>query len=110
MEAALCDVAGFGNVLVGPNTRSVYRGGEKVTLRPKEFELLLALLHRGGAVASRLELLEEVWGYPAAVMTRTVDTHIAALRCKREEEPSNPRYILTASKVGYRLRSDPDGM
>ena len=56
-----------------------------------------------GAVASRLELTQEVWGYSSAVVSRTVDTHVVELRRKLEEEPSSPRHILTVRKAGYRL-------
>jgi DNA-binding response OmpR family regulator len=95
----------FGEVEVNPSTRTVKRGGEPVELTPKEFDLLLALLHRRGAVASRTELLKEVWQYGYAdVMTRTVDVHVAELRRKLEEDPSDPKHILTARKAGYRLK------
>ncbi len=94
----------FGDVVVDIASHSVLRGGEPVQLTPKEFELLLALLRRRGAVATRLELLTEVWGYPAAVMTRTVDVHVAELRRKLEANPSEPQHILTVRKVGYRMQ------
>ena len=94
----------FGDVDVNPATRTVLKGGEPVELTPKEFDLLMALLLRRGAVASRTELLHEVWQYHnAEVMTRTVDVHVAELRRKLEEDPANPRHILTARKAGYRL-------
>ena len=91
-----------GDVTVNPTTRTVHRGAELVPLRPKEFELLVALLRRGGAVATRQELLAEVWGYDESVMSRTVDTHIAELRRKLEDDPASPRLILTVLKTGYR--------
>ena len=94
----------FGEVEVNPATRTVLKGGEAVELTPKEFDLLMALLLRRGAVASRTELLSEVWQYGnAEIMTRTVDVHIAELRRKLEPDPANPRHILTARKAGYRL-------
>jgi DNA-binding response OmpR family regulator len=94
----------FGDVQVNPSTRTVLRGGEPVEMTPKEFDLLMALLLRRGAVASRTELLKEVWRYGnAQVMTRTVDVHIAELRRKLEVDPSEPKHILTARKAGYRL-------
>ena len=93
----------FGDVEVESPTRSVRRGGEAVALTPMEFDLLIALLRRQGAVASRLELLKEVWGHSSAVLTRTVDTHIGELRRKLEQDPSTPRHILTVRKAGYRL-------
>ena len=93
----------FGGIFVDPATRIVTRNDEAVALTPMEFDLLMALLKRHGSVASRIELLREVWGHSAAVVTRTVDTHVAELRRKLEDDPANPRYILTVRKVGYRL-------
>ncbi|MEE8526781.1 MAG: response regulator transcription factor [Thermoanaerobaculia bacterium] len=92
----------FGKIEVDAAARTVRRGGVGVDLAPKELDLLLALIHHGGAVVSRLELLRQVWGYEAAVVSRTVDTHIAALRKKLEDDPAAPRHILTARKAGYR--------
>ena len=94
----------FGEVEVDPAARTVRLRGDEVALTPKELDLLLALLRRNGAVASRLDLLKEVWDHRAAVMTRTVDMHIAELRRKLEENPSQPRFILTVWKSGYRLQ------
>ncbi len=62
-----------------------------------------ALLRRRGAVVTRLDLLREVWGYSAEVLSRTVDTHVAELRRKLETDPAAPRHILTVRKSGYRL-------
>jgi DNA-binding response OmpR family regulator len=97
----------FGAIDVDATRRTVARGGMPVALTPMEFDLLIALLRRGGAVASRLELLQEVWGHSAAVLTRTVDTHIAELRRKLERDPAAPEFILTARKAGYRLEQQP---
>ena len=78
----------FGDVEVDGSTRTVKRAGHLVPLTPMEFDLLVALLRRRGAVASRVELLSEVWGHSSAVLTRTVDTHIGELRRKLEPDPS----------------------
>ena len=94
----------FGDVEVDGSTRTVRRAGESVALTPMEFDLLVALLRRRGAVASRVELLSEVWGHSSAVLTRTVDTHIGELRRKLENDPSVPTHILTVRKTGYRLQ------
>jgi DNA-binding response OmpR family regulator len=93
----------FGTVEINPASRTVTKEGIPVALSPKEFDLLLALVRRRGAVASRVELLREVWGHRVEVMTRTVDIHIAELRRKLEDDPSQPRHILTVWKAGYRL-------
>jgi len=75
-------------------------------LRPKEYALLVALLKRGGRVASRLELLREVWGYAEDVMSRTVDdTHVAMLRRKLEHDPAHPRHIVTSADLRLPLSS-----
>ncbi len=93
----------FGNIAVDESSRMVTRGGEAVGLPPKAFDLLLALARRDGRVASRVELLREVWGYGPLVLSRTVDSHIAELRRKLETDPANPRHIITVFKTGYRL-------
>ena len=95
----------FGDVDVDISARAVHRDGQAVPLTPMEFDLLLALLRRRGAVASRLDLMKEVWGYHASVVSRTVDTHVAELRRKLEDDPAAPRHILTVRKAGYRLQT-----
>lgn len=94
----------FGDVIVEVESRRVMVGGTPVNVTPKAFDLLVALLQRNGRVASRLDLLREVWGHRSAVESRTVDTHIAELRRKIEADPAHPRHILTVWKAGYRLQ------
>jgi DNA-binding response OmpR family regulator len=103
-RAKLAAPVTFGDVQVDPGTHTVRRNGEAVLLRPKEYDLLIALLQRKGQVASRAELLEEVWGYSGEVYSRTVDTHVAELRRKLEGNAADPRYILTVRKTGYRIQ------
>ena len=98
--------AGFGDVVVNPATRVVTRAGRPVPLRPKEYDLLGALLRRQGGVVGRTELLREVWGYHESVLSRTLDTHVGELRRKLEPDPASPRHILTVRKTGYRLSLD----
>lgn len=95
----------FGDVEVRTASRTVFRNGESVQLTPKEFDLLVALFDRNGAIASRAELLDEVWDYANTdVATRTVDIHVAELRRKLEDDPSDPEHLLTVRKAGYRLQ------
>ena len=101
--AARAQAIRFGDVDVLVDRRVVLREGKEVALTPMEFDLLYALVKRRGALATRIELLTEVWGHSAAVLTRTVDTHIAELRRKLENDPAKPRHILTVRKAGYRL-------
>lgn len=93
----------FGDVVVDTSARTVRRASESCLLTPKAFDLLLALMKREGSVASREELLREVWGYGAFVLSRTVDSHVAELRRKLETDPAHPRHILTVWKSGYRF-------
>ncbi len=97
----------FDGITVEVATRRVLRAGAVVALRPKEIDLLIALCRARGAVVSRGDLLNRVWGYDPAVVTRTVDTHVAALRQRLESDPDNPRLILTVWKAGYRVPSQP---
>jgi two-component system, OmpR family, response regulator VicR len=105
LRPGLPAVISLGEVEVDTTTHVVTKGGEEVSLTPKEFALLLALVRRGGAVASRSELLDEVWGGRRPPTVRTVDTHVFELRRKLEGDPSNPRHFLTVRKVGYRLQA-----
>jgi len=102
-KSPVAELFRFGEIEVNPAAHTVTRRGEVVTLRPKEFELLMALIRRRDEVVSRTDLLEEVWGYETDVVTRTVDTHVVELRRKLEDDPTHPRYIVTVRKTGYRL-------
>ncbi len=101
---AASSTLGFGDIVVDTDSRAVTRGGQAVALTPKAYELLLALVRRKGAVASRTDLLKEVWGYGSFIMTRTVDSHIAELR-RKCDDPNDPKHIITVWKVGYRLEA-----
>jgi hypothetical protein len=97
--------ARFGSIEIDSAARVVKRAGENVALAPREFDLLVALFERGGAAASRRELMREIWGDKGGSISRTVDTHIFNLRRKLEEDPGNPVHLLTVSKIGYRLKA-----
>lgn len=101
--AAPAPVDRFGDVEVSRGSRLVTREGQAVALTPKEYDLLRALIDRAGAVATRHELLTEVWGYKVDVSTRTVDMHVSELRRKLERNPAEPRHFLTVRKIGYRF-------
>ena len=79
------------------------KAGKIIEMSRKEFGILRLLAARTGEVVRRDELLDEVWGYDQFPTTRTVDNHIALLRGKLEEDPANPRRLLTVYGVGYRL-------
>jgi two-component system alkaline phosphatase synthesis response regulator PhoP len=93
----------FGDVRVDFRKAEVWRDGEAIALSALEYKLLAYLIERRGAVLSRDELLDRVWGYDATPTTRTVDVHIASLRQKIESNPAKPRFILTLHGLGYRF-------
>ena len=93
----------FGPIQVNTRRREVSRNGETVSLSSKEYQLLCYLLERPNVVVSRDELLEQVWGYRAATNTRTVDVHLGQLRSKLEDDPKQPRHLLTVHGSGYRF-------
>jgi two-component system alkaline phosphatase synthesis response regulator PhoP len=95
----------FGEVAVDTACRTVTLRGRSVSLTPRAYELMMALVRRRGAVATRVELLQEVWGHRGFVLTRTVDSHMAELRRKLEDNPAEPRHFLTVWKVGYRFQA-----
>ena len=97
----------LGDLVIDLAARTVHRDDRPVQLRPKEFELLAALVRHRGRVVSRDELLTEVWGYAAGTESRTVETHLAALRQRLDDDPRAPRYIETVRGAGYRLGNGP---
>ena len=97
------EVIEIGELKIDVAARVVARNGERIELAPRELDLLFAMVRNRDRVVSRQRLLSEVWGHTGEVITRTVDTHVAELRRKLEENPSLPRYIQTVRKVGYRF-------
>jgi two-component system alkaline phosphatase synthesis response regulator PhoP len=97
------EVYQFGDIRVDFRRAEAYRGQEVVELSAKEFKLLRYLIEHRGAALSRDELLNEVWGYEAAVSTRTVDVHVAWLRQKLEANQRHPQFILTIHGLGYKF-------
>jgi two-component system, OmpR family, response regulator RegX3 len=80
--------------------------GQRVELRPKEFELLEALMRRKGKLVTRETLLDEVWGVSYFGDTKTLDVHIKRLRHKLEADPSHPVHIVTMRGLGYKFVDD----
>lgn len=83
--------------------REVTRHGDPLSLKPKEFDLLVCLMRNKGRLLTRGQLLESVWHYDGFDTTRTVDVHIGRLREKIEERPSSPAWIITVRGSGYRF-------
>ncbi len=95
----------LGDVTVNVARHEASKNGEPLELTPKEFRLLGFFIEHEGEVVSREDLLDAVWGYDTIPFTRTVDTHIAKLRKKIEDDPSDPKHLITVHRLGYKLVS-----
>jgi DNA-binding response OmpR family regulator len=96
---------GFGEVVLDLERLQVYRGGQLIYLTPTEFRLLRHLISNPERPFSRTELIEAVWGYASEIShERTVDVHIRHLRQKLEENPSQPRWLVTVRGIGYKFQ------
>lgn len=93
----------FDNLVVDENRREVTLNSKALSLKPKEYELLLFLGQHKGQVLSRELILEKVWGWDYFGDSRTVDVHIRWLREKIEADPANPARIITSRSAGYRF-------
>ena len=97
------EVISVGELTIDLRRHRAFWKGQELELSPKEFALLTFLARNRGMVLSRELILERVWGYDYVGDTRTVDVHIRWLREKIEEDPGNPRHILTVRGIGYRF-------
>lgn len=96
-------VVSFGDVEVDRRARRVFKEGEEVELTPKEYEVLALLAERSGEAISRDAFLDRVWGKDVYVTPRVVDTHVASLRQKLEDDADQPTYLHSVRGIGYRL-------
>ncbi len=103
LTASSGDAYAFGDVQADFRRAEVKKSGAAVELSTLELKLLRYLVEHRGAVLSRDELLEKVWGYDATPVTRTVDVHIASLRQKLEPNPARPAFIVTVHGMGYKF-------
>jgi two-component system OmpR family response regulator len=93
----------FGDIEVDVAHHVTTKAGNKLNLTPKEFDLLTFLARNKNLVFSRDQLLEKVWGYDYSGDTRTVDVHIRWLREKIEDNPDEPKRLITVRGVGYKV-------
>lgn len=93
----------FGPIRLDFRSHEACRNGERFELTPREFRLLGFFIRHRGQVVSRDQLLDSVWGYRTIPLTRTVDTHVAKLRKKIEDNPSDPSWIVTVHRLGYKF-------
>ena len=93
----------FGDIEMCFKNFEARKAGRAIELSPREFKIIKYFVEHRGEVVSRDQLLDAVWGYDSLPLTRTVDMHIAKLRQKIEDTPSDPRYIITVHRVGYKF-------
>ena len=100
----------FGNIDVDFDACVVRRQGAAVDLTPLEFKVLATLIHARGRLLTRDQLIAEVWGHGVSITDRVVDNHIMNLRRKLEENPAQPRYLVSARGLGYRFENPEENL
>jgi DNA-binding response OmpR family regulator len=93
----------FGSLEIDLRSRRVTKGRREVKLTRKEFDMLALLARRAGEVIARDEFLDLIWGEDVNVTHRVIDTHMASLRKKIEDDPDRPQYIHSIRGIGYKL-------
>jgi len=96
----------LGDLIINTENHSVCMNNKHLDLTAKEFDLLLHFASKPGRVYSRLELLDQVWGYSHDGYEHTVNSHINRLRAKIEHDPAKPTHILTVWGVGYKFNEE----
>jgi len=102
-QTPAAEILSFDDLTIDSAAREVTRGGRRLHLTAREFDLLWFLASNARRVFSRDHLMDRVWGYSAAFDTGTVTVHIRRLREKIEDDPSSPRWLETVWGVGYRF-------
>jgi len=95
----------FGNVEIDFIKMETFVNNSEIKFTKKQFAILEYFIHNDGEVVHRHDLLNNIWGYDKTPSTRTVDTFILEIRKKIEENPSNPKHIVSISGVGYKFIS-----
>ena len=101
--AAPTEILRFGNLTLDLTRREILLDGKPLSMKPKEFDLLLYLARHRGQALSRERILEQVWGWDFSGGSRTVDVHVRWLREKIEADPARPLRIVTVRGAGYRF-------
>ncbi|MHA7987222.1 MtrAB system response regulator MtrA [Rathayibacter sp. CAU 1779] len=106
-SAPATDLLRVGDLEIDVAAHEVRRGDDRISLTPLEFDLLIALASKPQQVFTREMLLEQVWGYHYKADTRLVNVHVQRLRAKVEDDPDNPKIVMTVRGVGYRAGATP---
>ena len=97
------EVYGFGDVVVDFKKAELKKRGIVLEATARELKLLEYFIAHRGEVVPRERLLDQVWEYDSAPLTRTVDMHVAKLRKKIEDNPADPKFIVTVHRMGYKF-------
>ena len=101
--ARAAESCAFGDVVVDFKRAEIRKGGKSVPVSARELKLLEYFVAHRGEVVPRERLLDHVWEYDSAPLTRTVDMHVAKLRKKIENDPADPKFIVTVHRMGYKF-------
>ncbi|MBW8877946.1 MAG: response regulator transcription factor [Acidobacteria bacterium] len=93
----------FGDVTIDFRRHEARKGSAAIDLSPREFQLLAYFIQHRGEIVTRETLLDTVWDYNSIPFTRTVDMHIAKLRKKIEDNPADPKHVITVHRLGYKF-------
>ena len=107
--APLAEDISFGPFVLSMKEHALMREDERIALSPTEFELLVYFWNHQGTVLGFEEIYHYIWKKPSCGDLRTVFSHVRNLRKKIEKNPSEPRYIQTVPRVGYRFEANPQG-
>lgn len=100
-DSSICQI---GETSIDFRKYEASRRGVKVDLTPLEYHLIQYLVKNRGVVQSRDQMLDHVWGeHNTVISLRTIDSHVASIRKKLEDDPSNPQYIISIRGIGYKL-------
>lgn len=102
-RAAVDEILHRGSLMIEVGKRRITKDGGEISLTAKEFDLLLHFARHPGRVYTRIELLNQVWGYSHEGYEHTVNSHINRLRAKIETNPARPDYVVTVWGVGYKF-------
>lgn len=102
-ESEIPEQRRFGNLEINLKKYTAQKNGRSLKLSAREYEILRCLIEKEGEIVSRDELLNKVWGYDTLPNTRTIDAHIAKLRSKIEDQPNEPKLIVTIHGIGYKF-------
>ncbi len=105
VQSRILERFSFGDTELDFRKYEARKGGVKLELSSREFQILKTLITHNGEVVSRYELMEEVWGYDDFPTQRAVDTNVARLRQKLEDDPAQPKHILTVYGAGYKFQA-----